>query len=432
MKKGKILSVLTSLAMTGSMILSAVPFTASAASPVGLELNSPKVEYSLDEIKAGATATVYVDVNTEFSSDEGVTIVEFNLTPDEWGTVDPVNLELCDPSYLATNDGSYFEYDNIDTSGSSAGSIWTKDVPETYFPIYDFYGDSNGTFAYDDAHPAKACLMTNSTLGYFRTGEGDGEHIAKFDVEFPTDLAEGTYTINLTGTRTAINTNPADVTALKWVDIENPGSITFTIGDGDVTTTTTTTDEPDVTTGTTLAKKYDAECDIWIEDQIKGEAGSKVLVPLWMDMHGETHESLGLQINYDNTALTLNKVYNSKQAGYDGTGFEGGSLKSSIKQDEGNVVILYVLKGDTPITNDPKYPVCVLEFTVSDSATGEYPLTMVNQFNPDEPIEVVHVTGSQGSPDMYFTPIVDNGSILVGEEGTTSSSSGTTTTTTTT
>ncbi|MBQ3565714.1 MAG: hypothetical protein IJA12_00905, partial [Oscillospiraceae bacterium] len=36
------------------------PFTAEAVtSSVGLEMNSPKTSYSLDEIKKGATATVY-------------------------------------------------------------------------------------------------------------------------------------------------------------------------------------------------------------------------------------------------------------------------------------------------------------------------------------------------------------------------------------
>ena len=60
MKKGKFLSILTTVAMAGSMVLSAVPFTASAYVGDVVEtagkfsMTADQTNFTLDEIKAGS------------------------------------------------------------------------------------------------------------------------------------------------------------------------------------------------------------------------------------------------------------------------------------------------------------------------------------------------------------------------------------------
>lgn len=109
MKKGKVLSVLTSLAMTGSMILSTVPsLTASAANGVntmGLKMTSAKTSYTLDEVKAGVTATVYVDAANAVAEEDGILSVDFKVKSSDWEYFKPINFNACNPNQIST--GAY-------------------------------------------------------------------------------------------------------------------------------------------------------------------------------------------------------------------------------------------------------------------------------------------------------------------------------------
>ncbi|MGN1481728.1 hypothetical protein, partial [Porcipelethomonas sp.] len=71
MKKGKLLSAFTSLALFGSMFAGALPATVSAVDSVNttFSMTSEKTNYTLDEIRAGATARVYVKAGGEFQND---------------------------------------------------------------------------------------------------------------------------------------------------------------------------------------------------------------------------------------------------------------------------------------------------------------------------------------------------------------------------
>ena len=255
--KNKIVYILASVAMVASTVLSAVPFEASAESnPVGLELTSEKTQYSLEEIQRGATATVYIDVNTEIGTEDGVVGIELGLKPREgWGMVDPVNLMLNEPNQLRTETGSYFEYDEIDGSASYAASNWTKEMPETYFSCLNYSEETEHNYS-DDNIP-KACIISNSVLGNFST-DGDGEHLAEFDVEFPVDLAAGTYTIDFFNAKVLINLS-TDINGLTTEEITNTHSITFTIGNTEEVTTAETQETEVTLTEVTTAETQETE-----------------------------------------------------------------------------------------------------------------------------------------------------------------------------
>ncbi|MBE6845177.1 MAG: hypothetical protein E7508_05600, partial [Ruminococcus sp.] len=259
-KKNKIVSILASVAMVASTVLSAVSFEASADSnPVGLELTSEKTQYSLEEIQSGATAIVYIDVSKEISAEDGVVGIELGLMPREgWGMVDPVNLMLNEPNQLRTETGSYFEYDEIDGSASYAASNWTKEIPDTYFSCINYSEETEHNYS-DDNIP-KACILSNSVLGNFST-DGDGEHLAEFEVEFPVDLAAGTYTIEFFNAKALINLS-TDVNDLTTEEITDTHSITFTIGNAEEITTAEPQETEVTVTEATTAEPQETEVTV--------------------------------------------------------------------------------------------------------------------------------------------------------------------------
>ncbi|MBQ8435950.1 MAG: hypothetical protein IJX24_08110, partial [Oscillospiraceae bacterium] len=408
MKKGKILSALTSLAMAGTMVMGAVPFTASAATcPTGLELSSAKTEYSVNEIKQGATATVYVDITTELTSADKVNIIQFALKPQGgWGTVDPVNLKFNDPCSIKNDQGCYFEYAEMEGNSTTA-CYWTKDHSDVYHSVVD-YNEAAPGGSYTDSIKPNALLMSNSTLGYLQSG-GEGDHLATFEIDFPTDLEEGTYTIDLVDCQVFVNTSgvPGENDLVPMTDT---GSITFTIGDGITTTASTAaTTVTTKTTNTVASKNYDGDCVVSAPKKVSTSDDGKAYVPVYLDTNGETIEGFGFGVLYDHDALTLSNVLHPKRAGYAGIGLTGTAMKANAAED---TVIFPYQSG--PISVDGSLPTCVLVFDVAEgAANGEYDIELVNDASMDnsKPIEVVHTTDNSS----WLLPTVQQGSVLVGD-----------------
>ena len=238
MKKTKLFSVLTSLAVTGSLALSAMSFGVNAeTNPVELEMVSAKTSFSLEEVQSGkAKTTIYIDVASELTEADEVTEIDFKLVPEKWGTVDPMNLEFCDPNQLGTpvNETSYVSF-AFNGSSTVAISEWknaskpTTDAlgaPIAYQMLN--FADSDKYTGPSDKFPAKAILFTDSSLGYMVTGLSDaGDHMAKFDVFLPEDLAAGTYDINFSEATTILG-SVLDQTQ-RIVPITNAKGITITV-----------------------------------------------------------------------------------------------------------------------------------------------------------------------------------------------------------
>ncbi|MDE5649031.1 MAG: hypothetical protein K2I33_03910 [Oscillospiraceae bacterium] len=187
MKKGKFLSILTTIAITGSMMLSAVPFTASAKigevreTKAELSMTADKTTFTLDEVKAGATARVKVHMTGDFAGDNLQTIEgKFDCSDSDWKVV-PTNMILSSPLQIANNNGS--KVSNFRGDSNSTYSIWTKELPVdpesargnkiSYATINEDYENGNEAPSFK--------IFSDLSKGNLKPGEGDS--IFEFDVE---------------------------------------------------------------------------------------------------------------------------------------------------------------------------------------------------------------------------------------------------------
>lgn len=205
MNKSKALSIITSVAMTGSMILSAIPFTASAAAanPLSLAITADQKNFTPEELAAGKTVTVYVDTVGTVTEADKVGSVEFKLKSSAWGKVDPIDLVLSAENGLGTAKGNTPKA-AFNQTGTMVISLW-DDAEKPSKPGYAIqkYNDVEKFNGYSDAYLPAALIMSDSAHGFLTTS-ATTKHIAEFKVKLPADLAEGKYTISLVEARSMI------------------------------------------------------------------------------------------------------------------------------------------------------------------------------------------------------------------------------------
>ena len=421
MKKGKILSAFTSLAIAGTMLASALPFTASAATTVQtdlqLSMTSDKTSYTLDEIKAGATARVYVKADGNFEADN-ITSLGARFKSSNWD-VRAKNLEIGYHNQIANNKGDGFSsFYSVATFGE-----WTKD-----FPIdQDKYDKTNGKkssaisyavkakTAITDTNMPSIQIISNKNIGYFK--KGTGSSIAEFDVEFPTDLEAGTYSIDFADVQLPVCID--DYGHLGDGIVKSTKGITFTIGDGQSATTATTkattatTKATSVSSGTGIVLDRDYTGTIKLSaEKVSAKAGaSKVAVKIYADTNGFTIENLTFMIKYDSSKLKLN----SDTPFEEGYGIDPGSITFEPKTN----VYLFLINGDTVAENDPSEPIGTLYFDVASDATGELPVEIV----PGQGLAKIeclqHSESKNGLKKLYLDPVVTNGAVVIGGVSTT-------------
>lgn len=462
MKTSKIVSVLTSAALAGSMILGALPFAGSAAyCPVGLEMVSEKTTFTLEEVRSGEAQTVvYVDSTTAFSEDELVSCVQFELQPQQWGAVDPLNFDFCSTNDFSTDRGNKIRYFN--TVATSIGSIWDETVPTARYSIMDF---SEEISEYSDDYRPVAIIMSDSNTGHIRADEADSDnYIAQFDIKLPADLAPGEYTIDFVNASVSIGELVEGI-EMETVEITDAKGITIVVeGDGtevtqpatevttttteETTTTTTTTEvttteettyvETDETTVTTtrmlvtttaVSWNFAGECEISAETGVYGTVGDKVQVPVYIDTFGNEVLAMAAKVVYDHDALQLTRMLDPLDVGYDYGGLEVSSY--TLNKSTGVFLIMSVNTMNT-MENTPEIPIVVLEFTILDCAYGEYEITFENNVNSEKEIEVIKNIYSDGSENDYLLPTIKPGSVVVGDEPAVTTTKATTVTTTTT
>ena len=447
MKKGKILSAFTSLAIAGTMLASALPFTASAATTVQtdlqLSMTSDKTSYTLDEIKAGATARVYVKADGNFEADN-ITSLGARFKSSNWD-VRAKNLEIGYHNQIANNKGDGFSsFYSVATFGE-----WTKD-----FPIdQDKYDKTNGKkssaisyavkakTAITDTNMPSIQIISNKNIGYFK--KGTGSSIAEFDVEFPTDLEAGTYSIDFADVQLPVCID--DYGHLGDGIVKSTKGITFTIGDGQSATTATTkattattkatTATTKATAATTKATAASSGTGIVLDrdytgtiklsaEKVSAKAGaSKVAVKIYADTNGFTIENLTFMIKYDSSKLKLNASTPFKE----GYGLDPGSITFEPKTN----VYLFLINGDTVAENDPSEPIGTLYFDVASDATGELPVEIV----PGQGLAKIeclqHSESKNGLKKLYLDPEVTDGAIVLDNAASSVTTKATAATTTT-
>ena len=303
MKKGKLLSAFTSLALAGTMLASALPFTASAASvqtDLQLSMSAEKTSFTLDEIKAGATATVYVKADGNFESDN-ITSLGARFKSSDWD-VRAKNLEISYHNQIANNKGDGFSsFYSVATFGE-----WTKD-----FPIdQDKYDKTNGKMSKPISYAVKAKtaitdtnmpsiqIISNKNIGYFK--KGTGSSIAHFDVEFPKDLEAGTYTIDFADVQLPVSVD--DYGHLGDGIAKSATGITFTVGDSQPTTEPVTTAATKATTAATsasgiqLSRDYTGTVKLSAEKVTAAAGDKKVALNIYADTNGFTVENLTFMV----------------------------------------------------------------------------------------------------------------------------------------
>ncbi len=387
--------------MTGSMIASAIPFAASAAAtnPLGLKMTSAKTEFTMDEIRNGASATVYIDPTGSVSASQHVGSVEFKLKSSAWGKVDPVDLYLSNPNILETDKGSEPKK-AYNATGTMVISKWEGTKPsKPGYTLQDFANVDTFPGTYSDQYCPAVVAISDSGKGFMRTGS-EGEHFAQFTVNFPRDLAAGDYTINFVDAKSMICTD-GEFGSNNSENVSSPTAtgITFKVGVAASTTTRNPEDEPD--------RIYDGDCTITVKE-VEGAVGDEVDVPVYFDFGSNVNlkyiTGIGFKVNYDKSKLEL--VDMSDDAGFISDG--------AFNSDTGTGVFMYTFSTEN-IEIDPSKPIGYFTFKIKEGASGRIPVTLSNHLHDGWTVQVIHKQ-NKGEDTTYLKPTIVNGAVTVKEK----------------
>ncbi len=412
MKKGKLLSAFTSLALAGTMLASALPFTASAASvqtDLQLSMSADKTSFSLDEIKAGAKATVYVNADGEFQT-ANITSLGAKFKSSDW-RVRAKNVEISYRNQIANNKGDRFSsFYSIATFGE-----WTKDFPVDQDMYEEYEGEIEDPISYavkakteiSDTNMPAIQIISNKNIGYFK--KGTGSSVAHFDVEFPTDLEAGTYTIDFADVQLPVGID--DYGHLGDGIAKSATGITFTVGDSQPTTEPVTTAATKATTAATsasgiqLSRDYTGTVKLSAEKVSAAAGDKKVALNIYADTNGFTIENLTFKVQYD-SKLTLNTEESFKK----GLGIRPGTTTFEASTN----TYLFIISGDTPAKNYTDKPIGTLYFDVAADAEGELPVQLV----PGQGLAKIeclqHSESKNGLKKFYLDPEVTDGAVVIG------------------
>ena len=413
MKKGKLLSAFTSLALAGTMLASALPFTASAASvqtDLQLSMSADKTSFTLDEIKAGAKATVYVNADGEFQT-ANITSLGAKFKSSDW-RVRAKNVEISYRNQIANNNGDRFSsFYSIATFGE-----WTKDFPVDQDMYEEYEGEIEDPISYavkaktaiSDTNMPAIQIISNKNIGYFK--KGTGSSVAHFDVEFPTDLEAGTYTIDFADVQLPVGID--DYGHLGDGIAKSATGITFTVGDSQPTTEPVTTAATKATTAATsasgiqLSRDYTGTVKLSAEKVSAAAGDKKVALNIYADTNGFTIENLTFKVQYD-SKLTLNTEESFKK----GLGIRPGTTTFEASTN----TYLFIISGDTPAKNYTDKPIGTLYFDVAADAEGELPVQLVPGQGLAK-IECLQYSESKnGLKKFYLDPEVTDGAVVIGD-----------------
>gem|GEM_PF-2627288 len=337
-------------------------------------------------------------------------------------------MEISYRNQFANNNGDRFSsFYSIATFGE-----WTKDFPVDQDMYEEYEGEIEDPISYavkartaiTDTNMPAIQIISNKNIGYFK--KGTGSSIAEFDVEFPTDLEAGTYSINFADVQLPVGID--DYGHLGDGKEKSATGITFTIGDGQSATTATTkattattkatTATTKATAATTKATAASSGTGIVLDrdytgtiklsaEKVSAKAGdSKVAVNIYADTNGFTIENLTFKLEYDSSKLTLNKEESFKK----GLGLRPGTTTFEASTN----VYLFLISGDTPAVNYKDKPIGTVYFDVASDATGELPVKIVPGQGLAK-IECLQYSESKnGLKKFYLDPEVTDGAVVIG------------------
>ena len=155
---------------------------------------------------------------------------------------------------------------------------------------------------------------------------------------------------------------------------------------------------------TVETKIYDAEAQLTV-GEATAKAGDKVSVPVYLTIpENDFLTAVAFKAIYDKSALELESITEPSSPALS----EG---KLDVSEESGIFCYTWSTKD---ITVDKSKPVCYYNFKVKSTASGEYPIKLVNHLVSDnsKPIEIVH-TQEAHRKNTYYDPSVTYGSIKV-------------------
>ena len=289
MKKSRILSALTSVAMVGTMIASALPFTASAfdrlvvkESVSQFSLVPEKSSFTMDEVKAGNAKTTVAMLVDNFGDDELVTYLKSGFAASDSG-ITLSNLKFTEVNGLTNVNGTGGKFNrDFDASGISGTNFFIQNGPDKWFVKND-----------NDAS------------------------VVTFDVTFDSSMAEGEYTIDfdnqfelLSGNSTAAGLDKDDPN-YGLVNVDYSASVTkipATITLGSSSPSTEGTTEPsEATTESEDNRVYVGDANLWA-DKVEAAPGEEVVVNMYIDTQGKEIRGLEARAMFDRTMLEVTKM----------------------------------------------------------------------------------------------------------------------------
>ena len=371
MKKKRILSALTSLAMIGTMVAGALPFSVSAATKdaettmnLGLTTTAP-TSYAEGTYENGLEIPVSVVVNN-YDEAEMYTGLQCNVAGPEGVKIKSMSIP-----------GNSADRKNPDFVGN-----WFSCVGGDGYSNRDF----KCSVTPDTAYTPGFSLMSQSGLKPFtqNTYTKQGAAIANFVAVFDAGLKPGKYDIDFTFLA-GVNSNDVNLT-LKYVPTGE--KLTIELG-GDTEPTEETTEAP--TEETTEApttekpqvptdKEFVGDVDLYF-DQKEAAPGEEVEIGVKADTHGKS--LLGIEFKY---------AWDNKLSLVPGSGVLGFGFDAGATVGEGT----YVLGEQVAAPNDPDEYMVSFKFKVpSDAKPGD--------------VYEIGASGTNGHVDPTFTITKKNG-----------------------
>ncbi|MCI7804593.1 MAG: hypothetical protein MR503_05925, partial [Oscillospiraceae bacterium] len=353
-----------------------------APSTMEMSLKAEKSSFTMDEVKAGTaktTVSLYVD---KLEDAEKLTLIMAGFKASD------SNIKLSNIAFTEKQPGlSFYGATEKYNTAKRRYSAYSSDEANMNFIIQN--------------DPKTYLVLENPDVS-----------IVTFDVEFPTTMAEGTYTIGFNSEYTAIKSSA------PFVDKSDPeyGTIitdytksvmnnsnglkpaTITLGAAAPTTEPPATE---ATEDTTKEKIFDGEIKFWA-DKVEAKAGETVEVNLYADadLNGDgTVMGVESRAVFDTAKLTIENMEQD-------FGFEA---KATLEPNVGAYVIAST--GEA-ITNDPESPFAIIKFKVSaDAKVGDvYEIGFAGCNDHAEPIAQKEQFSDY---ETYYKPVIENGSITI-------------------
>ncbi|MCM1227475.1 MAG: hypothetical protein NC320_08650, partial [Clostridium sp.] len=411
MKKSRLFSALTSIALTAGLVISSIPFNVSAAvqyqeTEMAMKLVPNDSTISMTDVAAGTAKTTVKLCVENIPAVDMINVISTKLVASD-SAIKLSNLHFVENLELAPN--------NVPAAIEKAQADYEAETnekkKEALKKKLDAYKTVDGRNCMGSAtNPALSNFTLSCSSAYpFTIYEPDkGNGIVEVDVEFPSTMKAGTYTIGLSTADTVIQSGMKSgdgtlITDFSASAIKNVTPAQITLGDAVTPPDPTKAEETD-------PFKYTGEAKVY-GDVKTAAPGETVTMEIYVDPGNGPEVMDGLQIG------VIPDFEESSVEGFtvsEGLGIDGGSitlLPSNPEVAKGWAYLLANASDGSSGTLDPELSIIEISFTIPETAKAgtEYNFEITGTAGMSVP--VIWKTGS-----TYYKPVITNGKITVAGE----------------